>query len=759
MKLKLRYFKKMLFGVFIISSINSQAVFAQDNSDAAIEKKVKTLLNKMTLEDKVGEMTQLSIDVLCVGQPYNLTEPHRFDEEKLKKVLVDLKVGSILNVGGHAYTREHWKEVITRIQDIATKEKKSGIPVIYGIDAIHGANYTMGSTLFPQQIALAATFNTELAETMGSVTAYEVRASGITWNFSPVLGLGREPVWSRFWETFGEDVYLASTMGDAMIRGYQGNDASQPTKVAACMKHFLGYSVPINGKDRSPAWIPERQLQEYFVPSFQAAVDAGVLTVMINSGEMNGIPVHCNPKILKDLLRTQLGFKGLAVTDWEDIGYLVSRHRVAKDFKDGIRLAINAGIDMAMVPMDLNYPILLKELVEEGKVPMSRIDESVSRILYVKYKLGLFENAYFPFEDYDKFGSEEFINAAYHSAQEAITLLKNDNDVLPLSKTAKVLVTGPTASSQNALNGAWSRTWQGTETKYDTPGKLTIAEAIRERLGAEQVVYVEGTTIEDAKNIEEAAKAAKEVDAAIVCLGEMPYCEKPGDIDELDLPAAQIELIKAVAEAGKPVILVIVEGRPRIVREAEEAANAVVMAYLPGEEGGKAITDVLFGDYNPNGKLPFTYPKYANTHMTYDHKGTDLAYRDFSMNGFQPQWEFGHGMSYTSFKYSDLRLGSKTLNKNGKLTISAKITNTGDRAGKESVLLFVTDNVASITPPAKRLRAYQKIDLKAGESKVVTFEISPEDLAFVGLENKWITEAGAFTVRIGDLEEEFIYED
>lgn len=725
--------------------------------DLAIAQKVKALMSKMTLTDKVGEMTQLAIDMVSVGDPYNLKEPHQLDPDKLRKTLLDLRVGSILNVGGHAYSKEHWHEIISKIQDIAMNEKPTGIPVLYGIDAIHGVNYTVGATLFPQEIALAATWNPSTALKMGEISAYETRASAIPWNFSPVLGVGRNPLWPRFWETLGEDPFLVSKMGAALIEGYEGNDIANPEKVVACMKHFLGYSMPLLGKDRTQAWIPQRELQEYFVPSFQAAVGAGVHTAMINSAEMNGIPVHCNPKILKDLLRDQLGFKGLAVSDWEDIKYLYTRHHVAKDYKDAIKLAINAGVDMSMVAMDYDFPVLLKELVEEGEVPMSRINESVARILTLKFQLGLFEHPYYPLENYPDFGSEKHANASFQAALESLTLLKNEKNTLPISKKAKILVTGPTAHSLNALNGGWTNTWQGDEPKYNTPGKKTILEAIQDKIGAAKVTFVEGTSVDEAINIPQAAAAARRSKVAIVCIGEMTYTEKPGDIDELELPEAQQNLVKAIAKTGTPIVLVLVEGRPRTLHGIEPDASAVLMTYLSGNEGGRAIAEVLFGDYNPNGKLPFTYPRYANSLDTYDHKYTDEFSRDFSQNGFNPQWEFGSGLSYTTFEYSNLKLNANQISKDKPLQISVTLTNTGKRAGQEVVQLFVSDEVASITPPVKRLRGFQKTNLQAGESKTISFTLKLEDLAFVGLDNEWVTEPGEFEAQIGGLKEKFSY--
>jgi len=737
------------------------SAYAQQGPDydkSEIAEKVDSVMQKMTLTDKVGEMTQLSIDMISEGEPYNLAEPHRLSEEKLREVLVENRVGSILNVGGHAYTVEHWREIIRQIQEVAMNEKPTGIPVIYGIDTIHGANYTLGSTLFPQQIAIAATWDTQFAKRGAEVGAYETRASYIPWSFSPVLDIGRDARWPRLWETFGEDVHLATEMGVAMVEGYQGDDAADPHHVAATMKHFLGYSLPITGKDRTQAWIPERQLREYVLPTFKAATEAGALTVMINSGEMNGIPVHANKDILTGLLRDEMGFEGIAVSDWEDIIYLQSRHKVAKTHKEAIEMAVNAGVDMSMVPLDLEFPKLLKELVEEGKVPLERIDEAVRRILTVKFKLGLFENPYYEEEGlYDKFGSEEFAKESYNAAAEAVTLLKNSNEILPLSKDSKILVTGPNAHSLTALNGGWSRTWQGTDPQYDTEGKPTILEALRTKLGQSSVSYVEGTAIDSVINIDEAVAAAKNNDFAVVCIGEAPYTEKPGDLRDLWLPQAQRDLVEAIAETGTPVVMVLIEGRPRIVSDIEPKTEAVLMGYLPGDEGGNAIADILLGDANPSGKLPITYPRYPNDLVTYDHNYTDQVDTNFGTDAFNPQWEFGHGLSYTSFEYSNMQLKNSEFDSTGQTTVSIDVTNTGDRSGKEVVQLYVSDLVASITPAVKRLRSFDKIQLDPGETKTVTFTLHPEDLAFVGKDNEWITEAGEFALHIGPITKKIVY--
>lgn len=748
----IRWLSSFVVAAAFVISISFNTAVAQKqltSSNEDIEQKVDSVMQSMSLADKVGEMTQLALDMVSVGEPYNTAEPHQLSEEKLKEVLLKYRVGSILNVPSHAFELDYWREIISKIQDIAINEKPTGIPVLYGIDSIHGANYTLGSTLFPQQVGMAATWNTDLVKRGAEIAAYETRASYIPWNFSPVLDIGRDVRWPRFWETFGEDVYLTEEMGTAMVEGYEGDDVSNPYKVASTMKHFLGYSLTKTGHDRTAAWIPERQLREYVLPPFKEAVEAGAHTVMFNSGEINGIPVHANKEIVTGLLREELGFEGLAVTDWSDIDYLHSRHRVTENYKESIKTAVNAGIDMAMVPVDLEFPKLLKELVEEGEVPMSRINESVHRILRVKFLLGLFDQPYHPNTDYSKFASEEFAEASYQSAVESITLLKNEDNILPLSKNENILVTGPTANSLIYLNGGWSRTWQGDNPEFNTPGKKTILEAVQDKIGSGNVNFVEGTTIDKEKNIDAAVKAAQGSDVAVVCIGESTYTETPGDIADLRLPAAQRNLVKKVAQTGTPVVLVLVEGRPRIINDIEPLADGVLMTYLPGHEGGRATADILFGDQNPSGELPFTYPRGVNDLVPYDHNYTD----EVGPLGFNPQWEFGDGLSYTSFDYSNLKVSKKEFTKNDDVQISVEVTNTGDRDGKEVVQLYVSDLVASITPPVKRLRGFQKVDLNAGTSQTITFTISAEDLAFVGKENEWVTEAGDFKIQVDSLEE------
>ncbi|MCB0736995.1 MAG: glycoside hydrolase family 3 C-terminal domain-containing protein [Bacteroidetes bacterium] len=714
---------------------------------------LQAILDKMSLKDKVGQMTQLNLDVISVGEIYNLKEPHELDAEKLNKAIVEYGVGSILNVGGHAYSLEHWHEIITKIQDIAINQTSHKVPVLYGIDAIHGANYLLEGTLFPQQLAQAATFNPSLVEIAAAITAYETKASGIPWNFSPVLDLGRQPVWSRFFETYGEDVYLAKTMGTAAIKGYQGTDASNPEKLAACMKHFFGYSMPWTGRDRTPVYLHERQLREYFMPTFEAAVKQGALSVMINSGELNGIPVHADKAILTDLLRTEMGFDGVAVTDWEDIMKLNNIHKVAPTLKDAVAMAINAGIDMSMVPNDYRFSDLLVELVEEGQVPMSRIDESVMRILVMKKRLGLFENPV-PFKTYvyDKVGSAEHDEASYQAACEAITLLKNENSTLPISKKAKVYLTGVGSADHIYLNGAWSRTWQGTDPKWDDTEKLSILEAAEEEFEFATYLNIDEETL----TLQSPAKA-KQADRIVVTLGEFPSTEKPGDISDLDFDERQINLVKELARTGKPVTAVLLFNRPRIISEIEPICDAIIMAYNPGDEGGRAIADILSGDVNPSGKLPFTYPRNSNALLTYDHKYTEKLDPSFGMNAFNPQYEFGYGLSYSTYAYSDIRVSTEELAGKATIDIEVDVTNTSEIDGKEAVLVFVSDSFASITPSVKRLRAFEKKAIKAGQTITYQFSLSASDLAFVATDLKWTTEEGWFTISVADKTKSFFY--
>jgi beta-glucosidase len=718
---------------------------------SALDAKVDSLIAKMTLEEKVGQMTEVTSDVVST----TTNGVHQIDSAKIKEAILKYHVGSVLNVSGHAYDRKHWYEVISNIQAEAAKDRLK-IPVIYGIDAIHGVTYTVGSTLFPQEIGMAATFNRMLAYKAGTITAYETRASYIPWNYSPVLDLGKMPLWPRIYETFGEDPYLIKTMGASIIHGYQGSDVSDKYHVAACMKHYLGYGDPLSGKDRTPAWIPDRYMREYFLPPFIEAVKEGAKTLMINSGEINGVPLHASHYMLTDVLRGELHFDGIAVSDWRDIEYLHDRHHIAATQKDAVMIAVNAGVDMSMVPYEYTFYNYLIELVNENKVPMWRINQAVHRILKVKYELGLFDRPVGNPDDYPKFGSEEFRKVSLQAAEESITLLKNTNGVLPLKKTMKVLVTGPTANTMRALDGGWSYTWQGEQSDNFAAGKNTILKAIQQKIGKDNVSYEPGAAYDSLENVDNAVKLAKDADAIVLCLGELSYTENVGNIDDLNLPKAQTELALALAKTGKPVILVLAEGRPRIVTDAEKTSAATLMAYLSGNEGGDALADLLFGDANPSGKLPMTYPRYGNALVNYYRKNLENGNSDDS-HGYNPLYEFGFGLSYTTFAYSNLKLSQPDLKDGETITVTVEVKNTGQLEGKESVLMYTSEEYASIAPDFKRLRAYDKVDLKAGETKTVTFKITPKDIAFVNDLSKTVTEAGAFKVMIGDQTQGFNY--
>ncbi|MDX6501521.1 MAG: beta-glucosidase [Blastocatellia bacterium] len=730
----------------------------RDNSQ-----KIEALLKRMTLEEKVGQMTQLAIGMISTGRDQSI----QIDPAKLEKAMVRYGVGSILNVSEQALTVDRWHEIINQIQDSATKKTRLGIPMIYGIDSIHGANYVQGSTLFPQEIGMAATWNPELMKRGSEIAAMETRAAGIPWSFSPVLDIGRQPVWPRFYETFGEDPYLAKVMGVAFVRGLEGSDVAAQDHVAASLKHYMGYSFSFNGRDRTPAWIPENELREYFLPTFAAAVKAGARTVMVNSAEINGVPGHVNHHLLTDILRGELGFKGFVVSDWEDIKKLVTVWHIAANEKDATRMAVMAGIDMSMVPLDYSFADHLIALVKEGSVPQSRIDEAVRRILRVKFELGLFERPGANAQLKSKVGLPESRQAALLAARESMTLLKNTSDLLPLAKNRKVLVTGPTADSLIPLNNGWTYVWQGSEESLYPKDRPTIRRAIEAKAGAANVTYVPGTqitrragpsngtptNIEAEVDIPAAVRAAKDADVVVLCVGEGSYTETPGNIADLTLGEPQLKLAEAIEATGKPVVLVLVEGRPRIINRIVDKAGAVLMAYNPGNEGGQAVADVLFGDFNPSGKLPFTYPRTPNGLITYDHKAFETE--GFDNAGFTPQFEFGSGLSYTTFAYSDLRLNTKTVNASGDLSISVTIKNSGQRAGKEVVQLYVSDLVASLSPAGKRLKRFAKIYLEPGQSRSLTFKLGPGDLSFIGANNTPVVEPGEFEVTIAGLKEKF----
>jgi beta-glucosidase len=717
------------------------------NHDAFVD----SLLATLSLEDKVGEMTQLTIGVIMQGKPHKLSEPQHLDEAKLQEALIDLRVGSVLNCGNHEHSPEKWHEFINGIQSAASK-KSSGIPVLYGVDAIHGPTYTENGILGPQQIGLGATWNPENVRQAAQGTAKQIHALGIHWNFSPVLDLARDPRWPRFWETFGEDPYLVSQMGTAMVDGYQNSDVP----FAATLKHFFGYGFTLSGKDRTPAWIPERQLREYFLPPFQAAIEAGAMSIMVNSGEINGIPVHSDKELLTTLLRDELGFEGVLVTDWEDIKYLFTRHMIAHDYKEATKMAIDAGIDIAMVPSDLDFTKHLFDLVTEGAITESRIDQSVRRILMMKAKLGLFDTQGFP-PSLDAYpATDKFEVYAAGAALESITLLKNEavngRMVLPFSSDDKLFVSGPTAHSLNALNGGWTGTWQGKDTTYNTAGRPTMVEAMETRLGSEQIVHMDlGMEFSD-QEIQRVVRSIQRQKPShvVLGLGEMPYTEFMGNIEDIALFENQKELVRAVHMTGVPLVGVFIEGRPRAFDDIEPMLDAIVMAYLPGDYGADAIAQVLDGSYNPCGRLPFTWPRHTSAHLTYDHKYTEKFHPNPSRNSFNPQYTFGFGLSYSAVELSELKTDRVEYGMDDVIEVFVKAKNTGNRPTNELIAIFSQDKVASITPSVDRLRHFQKVIVKAGETLTANARIPVAALGFINRENKYVVEPGTFGIRVGN---------
>lgn len=739
-----------------------QAQTKNDMNKQAIE-----IVSKMTLAEKIGQMAQVSIDAVCKGEDTPPTSTLQLDMDKLRDVIVNYHVGSLLNSPNtRARTAEWWTNVISQIQEVALKETRTKVPVIYGLDQIHGATYTAGSTMFPQEIALAATWNPAHAKKMGEITAYETRASNVPWNFSPVLDLGIDPRFPRQYEGFGEDPYIGSVFGYQLIKGYEGddNDVANPNKLAACMKHFIGYSAPISGKDRTPAYIPQSALMEYHVPAFKAAIDAGVHTVMINSGIINGEPVHASYDLLTKLLRNDLGFDGMIVTDWEDINKLYSRDRMVPNIKEAVKVSINAGVDMSMIPYDYKeFCTLLTELVNEGQVPMSRIDDAARRVVLLKLQLDLFKTPNTYRKDYPQFGSKEFQQASYDAAADAITLLKNDNNVLPLQKGAKILVSGPNAVSKRSLNGGWTFSWQGEKIDEFASQYNNLLDAITNTYGKENVSYVPGVSYtaateyatEHKDRFDEAIAAAQNTDYIILCLGENSYCEKPGDLDDLYLNDLQTELAKEFLKTGKKVILVLSEGRPRVISKISSQVDAIVQTYLPGLFGADALADVLVGKVNPSGKLPYTYPAFPNSLVPYYHKHSEEQKRSegvYNYEGdFNPEYHFGFGLSYTTFDISNLKINKTSFVNNPKeeIIVSVDVKNTGNVEGKEVIQLYSSDLFASLVPDVKRLRRFEKVSLKAGESKTVTFKLTLDDLAFYNLKSERVIEAGDFELQVG----------
>lgn len=744
------------FTIVLLAVCLASNAFSQTADE---KKKIETLIKQMTLEEKVGQMTQVTLAVVAKGGWAN--QDGSIDPAALKKAIEDYHVGSILNVTAHAVDVDTWRSTITQIQD-ESKNTRLKIPVIYGLDGIHGQTYTLNSTLFPQNIGMAATRNPDLVAKAAKVTAAELRASGVRWNFAPVLDCGRQPLWSRFPETYGEDVYIGKTMGVAGITAYEEDGLKNPTAVASCMKHYLGYSASRTGKDRTPIYMPEIEMREYYLPQFQAAVNAGSSTIMINSSEINGVPVHASKYLLTDVLRGQLGFQGLIVTDWEDIKRLFDRHNVASSPREAVAMAINAGIDMSMVPSDFSFYDLLLEAVKNKEVPMSRIDDAVRRILTLKMKVGLFDNPYPEDASRANFGKPEYQTLALDAAHEAMTLLKNSNNTLPLSKNMKVLVAGPSAQSITALNGCWSYVWQGNQEQWYPKDSKTILQSITDKVGAANVITTTGVGFDDPKNYDANAlkKAAANVDAIILCLGENAYAESPGNTTDLALPDEQMQLAQAAAMTGKPVILVLTEGRPRFITSIEPSMKGILMAYWSGKKTAEAVADVLFGDYNPDGILPFSYQRTMGEMVLYDRKPTEDVREVFNDNihsGYMPLYPFGWGLSYTTFEYGDIRLSSNTLSKDGSINVSVNIKNTGARDGKHTVELYTHDLFASITPSMQRLRAFKKVSLKAGEQQTVSFTLTKDDLAFVNADLKTVTEKGDFDIMIGNKKAKITY--
>ena len=709
-----------------------------------------SLLQLLTLEEKAGQMTNIGLTALTEGPFWNDFDTLVLDTAKMRHFLKDVHIGSIQNKGIYPPSKEEWHRIIKTIQNYIAENSRHNIPIIYGMDAMHGAHYTAGSTLFPHQIGLASSWNPEFARVMGEITAYEMRASSQPWNFAPVLDVSMQPLWGRIYETFGEDTHINSVMGKAFVEGQQGNSISDSTRVAVCLKHFVGYGTPLSGKDRSPAYIPEHYLRQYYLDPFRKAIDAGALTVMLNSGSVNGIPGHADKYFITDILKGELGLKGFVISDWQDVDRLVTMHHVAKDAREAVKIAVNAGLDMSMAPYDAEFAEYVVDLVNAGEIPMSRIDDAVRRILYVKFKLGLFEAPYHDPSGYEKFGSEEFAELSYQAALESITLLRNENQQLPLTQGTNILISGPGANALTALNGPWSRTWAGDDPSYDDDGKKTLLEALQDVFGEQYVKYAPGTDYEgDVESERHLLNVARDADVIILALGERPATEKPSDIEELDLPPNQVELVKRMHKSGKPIVLVFLQGRPRVIRTIEPLAEAILMAYWPGQEGGRALASILSGQTNPSSKLPYTWPRYSGSLYNYQHKGSDRLGKTFDMDGFNPQWEFGYGLSYTTFGYDQLELSKDTIQSNQDLSIAVRVTNTGSVPGKEVVQLYLRDLVASIKPDNRKLIGFDKVFLEPGQSKTLEFTIDYNDLKFVNLDLEWIAERGDFEVLIG----------
>lgn len=753
--------KKILLSISLLAlAYTASANVPVIKSDPKIEAQVEQTLKKLTLEEKIGQMMELVTDLFGANDKNGV---FYIDEHKTDSILSRYKIGSILNAPNTcAPTAKQWEKYIAQIQKISMK--RIGIPCVFGLDQNHGSTYTQGGTLFPQNINVAATFNREIARRSAEATAYETRAVSVPWTYSPTVDLGRDARWPRIWENFGEDCYLSSEMGKAMVYGFQGEDPNNIDQyhIATSMKHFMGYGVPWTGKDRTPAYISPADLREKYFAPFLAGLQAGALTVMVNSASVNGVPMHANKEFLTGWLKEETGWDGVLITDWADINNLYTREMVAKDKKDALRIAINAGIDMIMEPYSCDACGYLVELVKEGKIPMSRIDDACRRVLRMKYRLDLFKNPTQKLKNYPKFGGEEFAKLALEGATESMVLLKNEGNILPLQHGKKILLTGPNANQMRCLNGGWSYTWQGHRADEFAGKYNTIYEAFCNEYGKENVILNQGVTYnekgkyweENEPQIQEAVAAAKDADVIVACIGENSYTETPGNLTDLWLSENQRNLVKALAQTGKPVILVLNEGRPRLIADIEPLAQGIINILIPGNMGGDALANLVSGKSNFSGKMPYTYPKEINSLANYDFKkseevGTMEGAYDYNAKITQ-QWGFGYGLSYTSYKYSNLKVSQSDFRHGDIIKVSVDVKNTGKVAGKESVLLFSSDLIASMVPDGRRLRAFDKVELQPGETKTMTFELKADDLAFVGWNGKWRLEEGDFKLMIAD---------
>lgn len=753
--------KKILLSISLLAlAYTASANVPVIKSDPKIEAQVEQTLKKLTLEEKIGQMMELVTDLFGANDKNGV---FYIDEHKTDSILSRYKIGSILNAPNTcAPTAKQWEKYIAQIQKISMK--RIGIPCVFGLDQNHGSTYTQGGTLFPQNINVAATFNREIARRSAEATAYETRAVSIPWTYSPTVDLGRDARWPRIWENFGEDCYLSSEMGKAMVYGFQGEDPNNIDQyhIATSMKHFMGYGVPWTGKDRTPAYISPADLREKHFAPFLAGLQAGALTVMVNSASVNGVPMHANKDILTGWLKEETGWDGVLITDWADINNLYTREMVAKDKKDALRIAINAGIDMIMEPYSCDACGYLIELVKEGKIPMSRIDDACRRVLRMKYRLDLFKNPTQKLKNYPKFGGEEFAKLALEGATESMVLLKNEGNILPLQHGKKILLTGPNANQMRCLDGGWSYTWQGHRADEFAGKYNTIYEAFCNEYGKENVILNQGVTYnekgkyweENEPQIQGAVDAAKDADIIVACIGENSYTETPGNLTDLWLSENQRNLVKALAQTGKPVILVLNEGRPRLIADIEPLAQGIINILIPGNMGGDALANLVSGKSNFSGKMPYTYPKEINSLANYDFKkseevGTMEGAYDYNAKITQ-QWGFGYGLSYTSYKYSNLKVSQSDFRHGDIIKVSVDVKNTGKVAGKESVLLFSSDLIASMVPDGRRLRAFDKVELQPGETKTMTFELKADDLAFVGWNGKWRLEEGDFKLMIAD---------